>query len=353
VDLGFEPSHAAALKLDFDDGGSDDKRGVILQEILRRVSALPGIESAGISDMLPLDRNRSWGLVAKDVVRPKERDQTAFVYVISPGYLKSIGMRLIKGRDFTWDDKPKSQLSIIINEAAARREWPGQDPIGRFAYGVAGPGNAAQVVGVIADVRESSMEEASSPQVYVPIVQAGPEGAELVVRTKLPPAQLSSTVLATLRTINPTQPANEFRPLAALVDHAVSPRKFFALLVTLFATLGIVLAALGIYGVISYSVTQKTREIGVRMALGASMGRVQRDVLGGTLRLAMVGIALGTVASLLAVRLIASLLFATSPWDAGTFTVMAFGLLSVALFSGYLPARRASRIDPMVAIRNN
>jgi len=137
------------------------------------------------------------------------------------------------------------------------------------------------------------------------------------------------------------------------VDRAVSPRRFFVLLVTIFAGLGVLLAALGIYGVISYSVSQKTQEIGVRMALGATAGRVMRNVLGSTLRLTLAGITLGTVASLAVSRLIASLLFSTSPWDAQTFVVMAFALATVAMGSGYFPARRASRVSPMRALRNN
>jgi predicted permease len=351
VDLGFQPSHAAALKVDYDDGGSRAKRGPILEEMQRRVRALPGIESAGFTDMLPLDRNRSWGLEAIGRPYPRDVNDTAFVYVISPGYIPTIGMRLREGRDFDWHDTSDSQHVIIINEAAARREWPGQDPLGHMAYGVGqGP---ARVVGIIADVRESTLEEASSVQVYAPLTQADPEGAELVVRTKLAPEALASSVMGTLRSLNPGQPATEFRPLQFLVDHSVSPRRFFVLLVTIFATLGVLLAALGIYGVISYSVTQKTQEIGVRMALGASMARVQREVLFNTLRLAIGGIVLGTAASLGAARLIASLLFATSPWDLVTYIYMVFALLAVALLSGYLPARRASQIDPMVALRSN
>jgi ABC-type antimicrobial peptide transport system permease subunit len=174
-----------------------------------------------------------------------------------------------------------------------------------------------------------------------------------VVRTRVAPALLASSVLGALRSLNPSQPATEFRPLQGLVDHAVSPRRFFVLLVTIFAGLGVLLAALGIYGVISYSVTQKTQEIGVRMALGATNGRVMRDVLFGTLLLTLAGIALGTIASLAVSRLIGSLLFSTSPWDAETFLAMVLMLATVALVSGYFPARRASRVSPMTALRNS
>jgi ABC-type antimicrobial peptide transport system permease subunit len=209
------------------------------------------------------------------------------------------------------------------------------------------------VVGVISDVRESGVEEASSAQVLVPVTQAGPEGAELVVRSKLPPGALASSVMGTLREMNPGQPATEFRPIQDLVDHAVSPRRFFVLLVTIFATLGLILASLGIYGVISYSVTRQTQEIGIRMALGASQSRVQIDVIQRTLRLALIGIALGIVASLGVSTLIASLLFGTAPTDPVTFIGMVLLLGLVALVAGYIPARRASRIDPMIALRTN
>ena len=351
VDLGFEPSHAYAMKVDFDDGGKPARRGAILEEMLRRIRALPGIEAAGISDMLPLDRNRSWDLIAKGKPYSKTTNYDAFVYIVTPGYLDAIGMHLREGRDIHWSDTSTSPPVILINEAAARREWPGQDPIGREAEGI-GTG-VTRVVGVVADVHESSVEEAANPEVFVPITQGGPDGAELVVRSKLPTGPLAASVMSTLRSMNPGQPAVEFRPIQQLVDHAVSPRRFFVLLVGVFAGLGLLLASLGIYGVISYSVTQQTQEIGIRMALGATQARVQRGVIARTLKLALVGMAVGIVASFSISALIASLLFGTDPTDPITFAGMILLLVTVALIAGYLPARRASRIDPIVALRCN
>jgi predicted permease len=319
--------------------------------MLRRVSALPGVESAGITDMLPLDRNRTWGLVAKGRPRIKGEPDGALIYIITPGYLRSIGMRLREGRDFGWSDTSTSEHVIIINEAAAKREWPGQDPIGKTAYGV-GRGEA-RVVGVISDVRESSVEERSGVEVYAPMTQNEPEGAELVVRSKLPPSALGSSILSTLRDLNPAQPASDFRSLNTLVDKAVSPRRFVALLVAVFAAFGVTLAALGIYGVISYSVTQRTKEIGIRMALGADTGDVQRHVLRGTLRLAAIGIVAGSVASFAAGRAIASLLFATQPADPLSFVAMVLMIIAIALIAALIPAWRASRINPTVALRAN
>jgi ABC-type antimicrobial peptide transport system permease subunit len=208
---------------------------------------------------------------------------------------------------------------------------------------------------VVADVHESSVEGNPGWQMYLSgsAPQYGPDGAQLVVRTNLPPETLASSVMSTLRQINPAQPATEFRPLQQLVDHVVSPRRFFVLLVGVFATLGLILASLGIYGVISYSVTQQTQEIGIRMALGATQARVQLAVIARTLRLALIGIAVGSVASFGIGGLIASLLFGTPSTDPATFLSMILLLGLVALFAGYIPARRASRIDPMIALRNN
>ncbi len=351
VDLGFEPSHAAAMRLDFNDM-SAAKRGTVDREILHRIQTISGVQTAGITDSLPMSRNRSWDISAKGKhYEPGELPGT-FVYVVTPGYLNAIGMRLVKGRDMTWEDNDPKQAVVIVNETVAHYLWPNEDPIDRIA--LVG-GTDARVIGVIADVRETSAEDKSGWQMYVSTAapQFGSDDSQLVIRSNLPAETLQPTVLAALRQINPGQPAADLKPIQLLVDHASSPRRFFVYLVGIFALLGLFLAALGIYGVISYSVTQRTQEIGIRMALGATLGRVQLDVVRTTLQLAVIGIVVGTVASFGVSRLISSLLFGTTPTDPITFLGMVLVLGGIALLAGYIPARRASRINPMVALRNN
>jgi predicted permease len=350
VDLGFEPSRRAAVKVDYDDGRNPGRRSVIFQEILQRIGSVPGIEAAGISDNLPLDMNRSWMLRVKGRDYREGELPGTFVYMVTPGYLNVMGIHLLAGRDITWQDGDDKERVVIINQTAARRLWPGEDPVGRMAMVNAGE---TRVIGVVADVRESSAETEPGWQMYLPAAQFGPVGAQLVVRTKLSPDVLASSVIAALRAINPAQPAVEFRSIQDIVDHSVSPRRFFVLLVGAFAMLGLILASLGIYGVISYAVTRQTQEIGIRMALGATVARVQLGVIGKTLRMALIGIALGAAASFALARGITSLLFAIQPNDPPTFTSTIVLLTIVALAAGYVPARRASRIDPMIALRNN
>lgn len=361
VDLGFQPERAAAVKVDYDDTVPDDKTGelravkrrVIFQQILARVEAIPGVEGAGTTDYLPLGQNRSWGLpVPQGRNRDEFKDMAGpLVYVISPGYFRAMGTRL-RGRDFTWDDGPKSEPVVIISAAMARFFWPHEDAVGKILDG-GGPSNTERVVGVVDNVREESVEDATGWQIYYPMTQAQPSGAELVVRSALPPASLATSVMAALRELNPKQTAAEFLPIESLVSHAVSPRRFFMMLVAAFGGLGMLLAALGIYGVISYAVTRQTQEIGIRMALGATREKVQLGVMARTLRLAAAGIAVGAAASFAAAALIASMLFETRPLDPVTFACVAAVLAAVALVAGYLPARRASNINPMVALRNN
>jgi predicted permease len=350
VDLGFQPSHAAAVQVECPDCNTPEKGSAFYQQMLSQVGAIPGVERVGISDYLPLERNRSW-----DSPRIKGKDYAtgelpgAFVYVITPGYLQAMGMRL-HGRDFTWSDGPKTEPVIILNRSVVQYLFPGQDAVGRMIFM---NGSDRRVIGVIDDVHEANVEGKPGWQAYFSVMQERPVGEELVVRTKLPPAELATSVMSKLRELNPTQPAAEFREIQTIVDHAVSPRRFFVMLVFSFAVFGVVLAALGIYGVISYSVTQRTQEIGIRMALGATVRRVQLGVIGKTIRLALIGIVAGTAASVVVARGIAALLYATAPTDPVTFAGMIALLALVALVAGYLPARRASRIDPMVALRNS
>lgn len=358
VNLGFQPAYAATIKVDYDDGGSDAKRAAIFEDVISRISALPGVQHAGISDNLPFARNRCWGVPhLKGVDDSHIQGQCALVYMITPGYLAAMGVP-ITGRDFTWEDGPlsygpkgellKGDPVIIVNQAIAHHLYPNGNAVGHVI--VAG-GQDSRIVGVIPDVHLTSVEGPPDWQIYFPTVQRDTEGSYLVIRSKVPPAQLAASVMHTLRQINPAQSAVPLLPIQSFVDHATSPRRFFMLLVSVFAGLGLLLAALGIYGVISYTVTRQTLEIGIRMALGATAGRVQFGVMLRTMRLALIGIAVGAVLSLALASLISAMLFNTAPTDPLTFAVMVLVLAAVALVAGYIPARRASRVNPMVALR--
>jgi predicted permease len=360
VNLGFQPTYAATIKVDFDDdGGNDAKRTAIFQNVITRISALPGVEHAGISDNLPFARNRSWGIPHLTTTPDDQvKGESALVYMITPGYFAAMGIP-VTGRDFSWEDKPlvrdakrnvvQGDPVIIINESTARKLFPNGDAIGH----VIDASGKARIVGTIPDVHLTSVEGQPDSQVYYPQAQQDTEGAYLVIRSKVPPEQLASSVMHTLHEINPAQAAVPLRPIQEFVDHAVSPRRFFVLLVGTFAALGLFLAALGIYGVISYSVTRQTLEIGIRMALGATAARVQFGVIFRTMRLALIGIAVGAVLSLILASLISAMLFNTAPTDPATFAGMVALLIVVALLAGYIPARRASHVNPLVALRGN
>lgn len=349
VDLGFQPNRAAVMRVDYDDQRNMDQRAAVLERLVQSVSAIPSVQVAGVTDTLPLGRNRSWGFVAKGKTYPRNMNTGALVHVVTPGYLAAMGMRIEEGRDFNWSDTAANQRVVVINRAAERYFWQGEHALGRTAR--TGQGEI-QVVGVIADVHSLGVEETAGPEMYLPAMQSYPSGAELVVRSTLPPETLAPVVLRTLRALNPAQPAAELRPLQTVVDSAVSPRRFFAALVGAFATLGLMLAALGVYGVISYSVARRRQEIGIRMALGASAGRVRADVLGRAMRLTVVGLIVGAAAALVVAHFIEALLFRMKPADPLTFVGISALLAAVALAAGYLPARRASRIDPMIALRS-
>jgi predicted permease len=360
VDLGFQPAWSSAINIEYTTpvnfktkesfAQTAALRNATMRNMLQQITSVAGVQSAGLTDNLPLLRNRGWDApTVKGKTYPKGYGHGAFVYMISPDYLKAIGMRL-HGRDFAWSDNPTSQNVIILNRAAAHGLWPDEDAVGRMAVL---NGQDELVIGVIDDVHGTNIEGNPGWQMYLPLTQWGDDGTQLVVQSKLTPAQLAPGIMNALRQIDPGQPLTELRPMQSVVDHANSPRRFFAVLVGIFAGLGLLLASLGIYGVISYSVTRQTQEIGIRMALGATRERVQFGVISKTLRMALIGMAAGTVASFVVARAISSMLFDTQPSDPITFAGMIVLLTAVAFLAGYLPARRASRINPMTALRSN
>jgi predicted permease len=350
VDIGFVAAGAATIRVDpersFD---NQDQRNAYYNEVLRRVKEIPGVESAGITDALPLGRNRTWGSPAKGVIYERGRFPFAFPRIVSDGYIGAMGIPLRAGRDFSPDDAPSGEPVMLVNETMARALWPGQDPIGKYVLGPCA--KERRVVGVVGDVRHLALEQTSGNEMYIPLRQCGDlPSSDLVVRSTLPPEHMANAVRAALRPIAPNLPG-EFRTLQQLVDNSVSPRSFLVLLLGGFAVFALILASLGIYGLISYSVSQRTQEIGIRMALGASARDVQRRIIFQTLSVAAVGMVLGTIAAWLTVRSADTLLFGVTPRDPGTFAAMLVVLTCVALVAGYLPARRAARVDPMVALR--
>jgi predicted permease len=349
VDLGFRPERAAAMRVDPGPGFTTGEQfNNYWSEVLQRVRNIPGVEAAGISDVLPLGVNRSWGAGVKGRQYPPGQYPNAFVRVVSDGYIRAMGIPLRAGRDLTERDGPGAPSVLLINETMARTLFPGEDPIGQ----IIGDRPERRIVGVVGDVRHLSPEAGAGLEMYLSIRQTRDwSEADLVVRTKLPPATLASTVRATLKPIQPNLPANDFRTLQQLVDKAVSPRRFLVLLLGGFALFALVLASLGIYGVISYTVSQRAQEIGIRMALGASAGGLQRRILRQTLGLATIGMAVGAGASWALARAVSGLLYGVTSTDPVTFGAMLAVLTIVAAVAGYLPARRATRTDPMAALR--
>jgi predicted permease len=351
VSLGFQPERAAALRIDPSfTVSSPAQQNSFIDDVLQRTRSVPGIAAAGITDVLPLDGDRGWQVSAKGQVYDKDHHPEAFIRVVSDGYVEALGIPLMSGREFTESDRASSEPVVMVNETLARTLWPGQDAVGQMMTQDGG----RRVVGVVADVHHGGPERSGGSEMYLPMRQTGDYAAmELVVRTALPPDGLAAGIRTALRPIDPNLPVSEFQTLQGLVDKVVSPRRFLVLLLSGFAGFALLLASLGIYALISYSVNQRTREIGIRMALGASAGLVQREVLRKTLRLALTGVAIGTLASFAFAKWIDSLLFGTTRTDPVVFTGVILLLCAAALVAGYIPARRASRVDPMIALRAN
>ena len=354
VQPGFATENIVAVRVDPALGWRESAaRNAYFDALVREVSAVPGLTALGLTDALPLGDNfgwRRWDASIPGGDENNSRDRvSALVRMIDQGYLRTMQIPVLAGRAFAVSDDSASEPVIIVNQQLARTLWPNEDPIGRY---VRTSGINRRVVGVVGDVRYFGLDRGTDPEMYMPLRTGDYQSVDLVVRAGVPQLALASGIRAALHRVDPNLPVAEFRTMQQLVDRSLFARRFVALLVASFAIFGLILASLGIYAVISYSVTLRTQEISIRIALGATPRVLLASILGQTGRMVLVGAVIGLSASFATARAIRGLLFGVGASDPATFTATLAVLAIVALLAGYLPARRATQLDPALALRD-
>jgi putative ABC transport system permease protein len=329
--------------------------GRFYRDVLERVRRLPGVEVAGATSALPLSGTGSSGTTTIDTraVPPQEASPEADWRAVTPGFFEAMGIRLIRGRYFEERDAETATPAAIIDETMAETYWPEDDPIGKRLKrgGMQSRNPWMTVVGVVKHVRYRTLEERSRVQLYWPHLQNPSRSMSLALRTSVDPAALSPAVQRVILGLDPDRPVSRVRTMEELLADSIARRKFSMLLLAIFAAAALLLASIGVYGVLSFAVTQRSHEMGIRMALGASRGSVLRLVMSQSLALALTGAAIGLAASFWLTRLISTLLFDVKAHDPATFALVPAFLVAVALAAGYLPARRATKVDPMIVLR--
>jgi putative ABC transport system permease protein len=360
VDPGFRPEQSLTFELSLPDAkyAKDPERIAFFDQLLPRLRALPGVRSVAAVMGLPLsglDFIISFEVEGRPPVPPAQQPAMQ-VRVATPDYFSTIGIPLKRGRFFTDEDRAGTQKVVVITEAAARQFFPNEDAIGKtiklgWGKGPGTPRAGGQVVGIVGDVKDAGLGEANPPQIYMPFRQWPVSFMAFVVKTSVPPTSLAEAARSEVGAIDPNLPVSNIGTLEAIVAKSISQQRFYMLLLAIFAGVALVLAAIGIFGVLSYAVSQRTREIGIRMALGAQEGSVIGLIVRQAMLLVASGVIAGTVLALVLSRTISKMLFSITPTDPVTFASVAALLAGVALVASYLPARRATRVDPIVALR--
>ncbi len=357
VDPGFDPDRvlAATVFLSGAEYESDARQIAFFAELIERLRALPGVRAAGAVTTLPMNPvGIDYDLPFSPDGRPPapgvERQEVDF-RVTEGDYFQALGIPVLRGRLLGPEDRSGTQRVVVVNETLARRFFPGRDPVGRLVW-VAGGTREATIVGVVGDVRHRGLTERPRPELYVPSAQYPHGGMTVVVRTAGDPAALAGALEEQVYAIDADQPINDMVTLPQLLSRSVAPRRFQLVLVGGFAALALLLAAVGVYGVIAYAVGRRTREIGIRIALGARSTEIRRAVLAPALVLAAAGTIVGTAGAWVGTRLLQSELYEVSPHDPATYAIAALAMLLVAWAACEIPARRAVRTDPVITLRS-
>jgi putative ABC transport system permease protein len=366
VNPGFDTRNLLTVNVSFPrkpapaDDGTEAAASRQLQEttnfldgVEERVAALPGVESVGAINNLPVSGFSSVNGDFNIDGRPKFKSGEAPVAefrLVTPGYFRAIGIPVLKGRAFGDGEGPRQPVGVMVNETLARRFFPGEDAVGKRLLVL--DDKPHEIVGVVGDARQWGLDRPADPEVYFSYRQMSfDNGAVFVVRTSVEPSTLSEGVRRAVREADRDAPVYAVKTMAQVLADSTAQRRFNTALMTCFAAVALLMAAIGLYGVISYSVAQRVQEIGIRMALGAQVGHVLRMVLWNGLKLALAGVVVGVAASLVLTRVLAGLLYGVSATDPSVFIAGSAFLVAVALLACYVPARRATKVDPMIALR--
>jgi len=358
LDPGFRTDHLLTVKVDLSEVKYPDRerRAAFFDEVMRRLRALPGMQSAAVAGNLPLTYNGdSMSISVEGTPDPPPDQRPDVVFrVIGPGYFGTMGIPILRGRDFTDEDNADTKDVVVISEKTAQHFWPGQDPIGKRLKPGSSTSKSAwrEVIGIVKDVRQNDLIATPKMEMYFTYRQPKELAANaLVMRTTIEPMGVAASVRNTIWSIDKDQTVADIDTMDHIVAEAVARQRFSMVLLGLFAGLALLLASVGIYGVMSYSVVQRAREIGIRIALGAQRTDVLQMTLAQGLKLICAGMMIGLVAAFLVTRVLATLLYGITATDPITFAGISVVLLAVAILATYIPALRATRVDPITALR--
>ena len=355
VNPGFAPERVLTMDLSLTDARypAPQQKSEFFSQVLRRVESLPGVRSATLADSLPLSPYQGFLMMSLNRLLPRAALSSSTTVMmsrltVSPGYFYTLGIPVLKGRTFTDHDDEQAPKVAVVNEALARHLWPTEDPIGKQLPLFS---DNPTVVGVVGNARHEGLSQDTEAEFYVPYLQSPGNSMQLAVRTAADPDSMVSAVRAQVRDVDPDQPLYHVATLQQVLSESLAPRRFNMLLLGIFAGIALTLATVGIYGVMAFSVTQRTHEIGIRMALGAERRNVLRLIVRQGLRLTLFGVVLGVAGAWALTSFLASFQFGVAPRDPATFVLVSLALVAVSILACYIPARRATRVDPMVALR--